>query len=99
MKPFESAPELLTVARRVMWFKEPAESLAEPIHFLAHVMTYGDEQDINAISKAGVGLDHFREVLDNAPPGIFDKKSWAYWHLKCKRLEPPALPVRKLDVP
>jgi hypothetical protein len=29
----------LNVARRVVWFKEPDKALADPVHFLAHVMT------------------------------------------------------------
>jgi len=39
MKPLPPTPELLAVARRVVWFKEPDEALADPVHFLAHVMT------------------------------------------------------------
>jgi len=41
MKPLPNTPELLNVARRVVWFEEPAEALADPVHFLAYVMTYG----------------------------------------------------------
>jgi hypothetical protein len=28
-----------------------------------------------------VGKDEFREVLDKAPPGIFDARSWVSWNL------------------
>ena len=41
MKPLPGTPELLRVARRVVWFKPPEDTLAHPIHFLAQVMTYG----------------------------------------------------------
>jgi len=34
------------------------------------------------------------EVLDHAPPGIFDRRSWAYWNLKCGREPVPPLPTR-----
>ena len=54
------------------------------MHFLAHVMTYGTAEDLKAL-KGIVGKDEFREVLDKAPPGIFDARSWAYWNLKCGR--------------
>jgi hypothetical protein len=27
----------------------------------------------------------FEEVLEHAPPGVFDARSWAYWNLKCGR--------------
>ena len=30
MKPLPITPDLLRVARRVVWFKEPEEALAEP---------------------------------------------------------------------
>jgi len=93
MKPLPPTPALLTVARRVVWFKDPAAALADPVHFLAHVMTYGTVADLRALQGV-VGPQEFREVLDQAPPGIFDPRSWAYWHLKCGRVPAPPLPVR-----
>ncbi len=94
MKPLPRTPELLKVARRVVWFKEPEEALADPLHFLAHVMTYGTVEDLKAV-RGIIGEDDFCEVLDNPPPGIFDKRSWAYWNLKCGRQPTPLLPVRR----
>jgi len=93
MKPLPGTPELLQVARRVVWFKEPEETLADPVHFLAHVMTYGTVEDLQAL-EGMVGKEDFCEVLDKAPPGIFDPRSWAYWNLKCGRQPPPPLPGR-----
>lgn len=93
MKPLPVTPELLTVARRVVWFKEPEEALAEPVHFLAHVMTFGTVEDLKAL-RGVVGQEEFREVLDHAPPGVFDPRSWAYWNLKCGRRPTPPLPIR-----
>jgi hypothetical protein len=93
MKPLPRTPELLKVARRVVWFKEPEETLGDPVHFLAHVMTYGTAEDLKAL-KGIVGVDEFREVLDKAPPGIFDERSWAYWNLKCGHQPALPLPVR-----
>ena len=94
MKPLPQTPELLALAERVVWFKPPAETLADPAHFLAHVMTYGTVDDLKAL-KGVVGLNEFREALDNAPPGVFDARSWAYWNLKCGRDPAPPLPVRR----
>ena len=48
MKPLPATPELLSVAERVVWFKTPSEALADPVHFLAHVMTYGTVEDLRA---------------------------------------------------
>lgn len=94
MRPLPLTPELLAVAERVVWFKAPAEALAAPIHFLAHVMTLGTAEDLRALDRA-VTIADFQDVLDNAPPGIFDPRSWAYWNLKCGRSPAPPLPVRR----
>jgi hypothetical protein len=93
MKPLPETPELLAVAERVVWFKPPAEALAEPVHFLAHVMTWGTVEDLRTVVGV-VGPDDFRETLENAPPGVFDARSWAYWNLKYGRQPAPPLPVR-----
>jgi hypothetical protein len=93
MNPLPSTPTLLKVARRVVWFKDPAATLADPVLFLAHVMTYGTVEDLAAVLDV-TGLAPFRQALDNAPPGIFDPRSWAYWHLRFGRSPPPLMPRR-----
>lgn len=94
MKPLPLSPELLRIASLVVWFKEPEETLREPIHFLAHVMTYGSLEDLKEIDDI-VGMEDYRETLDHAPPGVFDPRSWAYWNLICGRTPCPPLPLRK----
>lgn len=93
MKPLPGTAALLAVARRVVWFKEPSAALADPVHLLAHAMTYGTVEDIAALQEV-VGREGFREALEEAPPGIFDPRSWAYWNLVCGRRPTPPLPVR-----
>jgi hypothetical protein len=93
MKPLPATPQLLAVARRVVWFKEPAEALAAPVHFLAHVMTYDTIEDLMAL-RGMVGKEEFCEVLDHAPPSVFDPRSWAYWNLKCGRQPVTPMPTR-----
>ena len=95
MKVLPPTPELLAVARRVVWFKEPAVTLAEPVLFLSHVMTYGTPEDLAALHGM-VGKDTFCEALDHAPPGVFDRRSWAYWNLICGRDPAPPMPTRML---
>ena len=95
MKPLPPEPALLAVARRVVWFKEPADALADPVHFLAHVMTYGTVEDVQTV-RTLAGPEAFREALDHAPPGIFDARSWAYWNLIYGRQPAPPLPTRVL---
>ena len=68
-------------------------ALEDPIHFLAHVMTYGTVEDFRALQGV-VNEQDFLEALENAPPGIFDPRSWAYWNLKYGRVPVPPLPAR-----
>ena len=96
MKPLPQTRRLLAAAERVVWFKAPADALADPVHFLAYVTTYGTPEDLRALDDI-VGLDELREVLDHAPPGVFDVRSWAYWNLKCGRDPAPPLPVRRVS--
>ncbi|HVH81836.1 MAG TPA: hypothetical protein VM782_20715 [Stellaceae bacterium] len=93
MKPLPRTPELLRVAQRVIWFEEPETALADPVRFLTHVMVFGTIEDLTAL-RGIVGKNEFREALEQAPPGIFDPRSWAYWNLVCERKPAPPLPTR-----
>ena len=87
-------PAMEAVAARVVWFKPPAEALADPVHFLAHLMTYGTAEDLAAVREF-VPREGLLEALEHAPPGIFDPRSWAYWNLVLAGRSPaPPLPVR-----
>lgn len=72
-------PELLQVARHVVWYDSPEHALGYPSIFLAHLMTFGTPDDI-AIAKQHFSVEDFRSVLKNPPPGIFTAYSWAHWH-------------------
>ncbi|MBI3929921.1 MAG: hypothetical protein HY319_30560 [Armatimonadetes bacterium] len=93
----EPTPEMLSVAKRVVWFMSPEEALARPILLLAHVMTRGLLEDVVAVRRF-VGPEAFRQVLDAAPPGLFDARSWAYWNLMYDRWPPPPLPERRMEL-
>jgi hypothetical protein len=95
MKPLQATPDLLRVARRVMWFEEPERALADPVQFLVHVMVFGGVEDLKALREI-VSKDDYREVLEHAPAGVFDVRSWAYWNLVCDRQPTPPLPMRAL---
>jgi len=43
--------ELLIVASHVVWFKSPEDTLSNPIHFLAYLMTYGVHEDLKIVNK------------------------------------------------
>ncbi len=96
MRPIPATPRLLAVAERVVWFETPQAALAAPRRFLAHVMTYGAAEDVAAVREA-LPAEAFREVLDDPPPGVFDARSWAYWHLVVNGASPPPpLPERSI---
>ncbi len=86
---------LLATARRVVWFKPPEETLQDPLFFLAHVMTFGRTDDILVAQRYFSDAD-FEAVLDHAPAGIFDARSWAYWNVRYGHLPVPPLPRRRI---
>lgn len=87
--------ELAELARRIIWFEAPADALADPTRFLAYLMTYGTAEDI-AVARRYFAEADFREAVEQAPPGIFDERSWAYWNLIAGRYPAPPLPQRRL---
>jgi hypothetical protein len=93
MKPLPHSSDLLAVAPRIMWFEPPEQALADPVRFLAYLMTYGTLEEI-AVVRRHLDLDDFREALDRAPPGIIDERSWAYWNAVTGRYPAPPMPRR-----
>ena len=59
-------------------------------------MTYGDVQDVVTIRKR-FDDDVLRDSLRNAHPGVFDPRSWTYWHTVLGMPPAPAMPVRRLS--
>ena len=92
--PDHSRVALLPVAKRVFWWGEPEEWLDDLIRFTAQVMTFGDWDDL-ALTARLLGESEFQQVLQNPPPGVFDIKSWTFWHCRYGLPVPP-LPVRQL---
>jgi hypothetical protein len=85
--------DLLALAPRIIWFEPAEQALADPIRFLAYLMTYGTVDDV-AVVRRYLDLDDFREALQNAPPGIIDVRSWAYWNAMVGRYPAPPMPRR-----
>jgi hypothetical protein len=96
MKRIPLTPTMEAIARRIIWFEEPAMALADPVRFMAYAMAAATHEDMKAIRQY-VSDGDFREAIDNAPPGIIDPRSWAYWNLMFGRYPAPALPVRRLS--
>jgi hypothetical protein len=92
--PQEFRNQLVPVAERVFWWGQPQEWLDDALRFAAQVMTYGDWNDVVTTLRL-LGDAVFCQVLADPPPGVFDVKSWNFWHLHYQREVPP-LPRRNL---
>jgi len=88
------AAALREVARKLLWWKTPDEALQDAIRFACQVMTLGTWSDI-LLARKTLGDGLLREALAKAPPGIFDARSWNYWHLVFDVTPVPPLPTRK----
>lgn len=82
------------LARRLFWWKQPPEALSDHPRFLAQVMTYGTWSDI-VEARAHFGEEAFRDALRDASPGVYDERSWHYWHYALKLWPIPPRPRRK----
>jgi hypothetical protein len=71
--------ELNQIAKRLIWWQAPEVSLARVPRFLMQVMTLGSLREIETVRET-FGAAALREALENAEPGVFDPKSWSYWH-------------------
>ena len=89
-------PELLNIARRLIWWLPAEEALELSARFLAQVMTLGTWYDVQSV-RAQVGDERFRQTLTDAPPGVFDLRSWHYWHHVFGIKPVPPLPRRRFS--
>lgn len=85
--------ELPGVAAKVFWWGTPDEAIRDVPRLVAQVMVFGDWEDVRKTRRL-LGDRAFESVLDNPPPGVFDRKSWNYWHLYFGRHPVPPLPQR-----
>ena len=93
MTCLELTPDLRRAATRCVWFKSPDEAVENPAEFTAYVLTYGLRDDWRAL-RDQVTDEQLRAWLETAPPGVFDARSWAYWHHVLGKLPVPPRPVR-----
>jgi hypothetical protein len=85
--------ELLRVAKKVVWYDSPEETLADFPTFLAQVMIYGSAADVETVERF-VPAEEFRKVLQSAPAGVFTEDAWRRWHERLGMPVPP-LPRRR----
>jgi hypothetical protein len=91
-------PEFLKVVKRVVWFDPPEETLKHPRLFLAHLMNFGTEEDIQ-VAKKYFSDEAFKDALEHAPPGVFTHRSWERWNVLYGRTPVPPLPKRFPESP
>ncbi len=84
MRPIPLNSETEKVARRVIWFEPPVETLADPVRFMAYTVSHATHDDMKVIRRY-VSDDDFREALDRPPPGIINPRSCVYWNSKFGR--------------
>lgn len=86
--------ELQAVARRCVWWASPDKALRDAPTFLCHVMVYGLWQDAIVIRRR-FSSHQLCDALARAPAGLFDVRSWHYWHRLLGQPVPP-LPLRQI---
>lgn len=87
--------DLKKVASRIVWFEAPDVALQNLNRFLAYAMTYATSDEL-AVLRQRFAEPEWIKALDNAPPGVFDARSWAYWNVKFGRYPVPPMPIRVL---
>ena len=68
------------IARRIVWWQAPEQTLERPLEFIARVMASGSLREMRDVEHA-FGGRRFQDALRAASPGVFDARSWNYWLL------------------
>ena len=83
------------MARKYVWWQPPRRALADRRIFLAQMMTLGSVDDVRWL-LARVSEQDLRDVLRDPPVGVFNGRSWHFWHLRLGCEPIPGLPARTL---
>jgi hypothetical protein len=94
VRPIPLNDETRALAESLVWFEPPAEALADPVRFLAYVFARATHEQMKVLSTY-VSENELLQALDQAPPGIIDPRSWAYWNARIGRVPVPPLPKRR----
>ena len=84
---------LRVVAARVIWFEDAEEAVTDVARFVAYAMTYGTYREMMVL-RTRLSDDDLRVAMILAPPGVFDARSWAYWHVRLGAFDVPPLPEK-----
>lgn len=83
------------MASKYVWWQPPSRTLEEPALLAAQLMTLGTLEDVQWL-LGGASRDALRGVLREPPIGIFNVRSWRFWHLQLGVGPIPPLPKRSL---
>ena len=84
-----------SMAQKYVWWQAPEHTLADGRLLLAQMMTLGTADDVRWLLSVVSSEDMLR-VLDDPPVSVFNRRSWAFWHLRLGRDVIPDLPARRL---
>ena len=85
----------IAMAQKYVWWKTPTETMAEPGLLLAQMMTMGTLEDVQWMLSF-TSSDELRAVLGDPPVGVFNGRSWTYWHRRLNGEPIPPLPTRRV---
>ena len=83
----------VSMAQKYVWWKPPAEALAEPVLLVAQMMTMGTLEDVQWMLSC-TSSDELRAVLRDPPVGVINGRSWTYWQRRLNGDPIPPMPTR-----
>ncbi len=92
----EGTDALRALSRRLVWWKSPENALADRHRLLAQIMALGTADDVSVARRVFADKD-FLAVLADPPAGVFDPRSWAYWHVVFNLQPAGEAPKRRID--
>ena len=90
-------PRGAAMARKYVWWQTPEQTLEDPCLLASQIMTLGTLDDVQWLRRH-TSRDALRRVLRNPPVGVFNERSWRFWHLQLGMARCPPLPARPLPV-
>jgi len=95
---WKGSEELARLAKRYIWWKTVAQAMENPEQIVAQVMNMGEWDDVCRLVDL-IGDEGLCRVIKHAEIGMFNERSWHYWHYRLGLAKVgcvPALPARKL---
>jgi hypothetical protein len=97
-RAWKSSEELACLAKRYIWWKTVDRAMENPEQIVAQVMNMGAWDDVCRLVDL-IGDEGLCRVIKHAEIGIFNERSWHYWHyrLGLVKVVRSALLTRKLS--